>query len=278
MINGSTRLFGIIGDPVAHSLSPAMHNACFAAMGLNNVYVAMRPTSLAGAITGLRSLGFVGVSVTVPFKVEVMRHLDAIDPVAARIGSVNTLVFQRQQDDSVRCTGHNTDWIGANQALGETLDPAGRTVLVLGAGGAARAVGFGLLEAGARVLLTNRTLAKGRQLADQLGCPFIGPQDLGSVVADALINTTSVGMAPHTEALPIDLHLLDRFPVVMDIVYAPLATRLLREAAARGCRTVDGLQMLLHQGVAQFRLWTGQDPQVEVMRHALVVALANRSD
>ena len=119
MINGSTRLFGIIGDPVAHSLSPAMHNACFAAMGLNNVYVAMRPTSLAGAITGLRSLGFVGVSVTVPFKVEVMRHLDAIDPVAARIGSVNTLVFQRQQDDSVRCTGHNTDWIGANQALGD---------------------------------------------------------------------------------------------------------------------------------------------------------------
>ena len=277
MINGSTRLFGIIGDPVEHSLSPAMHNACFTAMGLNNVYVAMRPTSLAGAITGLRSLGFVGVSVTVPFKVEVMPHLDAIDPVAARIGSVNTLVFERHQDGSVRCTGHNTDWIGANQALGEALEPAGRTVLVIGAGGAARAVGFGLLEAGARVLLTNRTATRGRQLADQLDCPFIDPRDLGSIAADALVNTTSVGMAPATEALPIDLHLLDRFPVVMDIVYAPLATRLLREAAARGCRTVDGLQMLLHQGVAQFRLWTGQNPPVEVMRQALVESLANRS-
>jgi shikimate dehydrogenase len=273
VINGNTRLFGIIGDPVAHSLSPAMHNACFAAMGHNNVYVPMRPNALAEAITGLRALGFMGVSVTVPFKVEVMRHLDAVDPVAARIGSVNTLVFERQQGEPVRCTGYNTDWIGAVQALREALDPAGRTVLVLGAGGAARAVGFGLLKAGARVLLTNRTVTKGRALADQLGCPFIDSMDLGSVYADALINTTSVGMAPETETLPIDPELLAHFPVAMDIVYAPLATRLLREAAQRGCRTVDGLRMLLHQGVAQFRLWTGQNPPLEVMHQALVDAL-----
>ncbi|MDX9840216.1 MAG: shikimate dehydrogenase [Desulfobulbus sp.] len=277
MINGSTRLFGIIGDPVEHSLSPAMHNACFAAMGLNNVYVPMRPTSLAEAITGLRALGFLGVSVTVPFKVEVMPHLDAIDPVAGRIGSVNTLVFERQQDAPVRCIGHNTDWIGANQALGEVLDPAGRTVLVIGAGGAARAVGFGLLEAGARVLLTNRTVARGRELADQLGCPFIDSRELGPVRANALINTTSVGMAPAIEALPIDPDLLDHFPVVMDNVYAPLTTRLVREAAARGCRTVNGLRMLLHQGVAQFRLWTGHNPPIEVMHQALVTALGNRT-
>ena len=277
MINGSTRLFGIIGDPVEHSLSPAMHNACFAAMGLNNVYVPMRPTSLAEAITGLRALGFLGVSVTVPFKVEVMRYLDAIDPVAARIGSVNTLVLARGQNQGIHCTGFNTDWIGANQALGEALDPAGRTVLVIGAGGAARAVGFGLLEAGARVLLTNRTVARGRELAGQLGCPFIDSRDLGPVRADALINTTSVGMAPGTEALPIDPDLLDHFPVVMDIVYAPLTTRLLREAAARGCRTVNGLRMLLHQGVAQFRLWTGHNPPIEVMHQALVNALGDRT-
>ena len=254
-----------------------MHNACFAAMGLNNVYVPMRPTSLAEAITGLRALGFLGVSVTVPFKVEVMPHLDAIDPVAARIGSVNTLVFARGQNQGVHCTGFNTDWIGANQALGEALDPDGRTVLVIGAGGAARAVGFGLLEAGARVLLTNRTVAKGRELAGQLGCPFIDYRELGPVRADALINTTSVGMAPATEALPIDPDLLDHFPVVMDIVYAPLNTRLLREAAARGCRTVNGLRMLLHQGVAQFRLWTGHNPPIEVMHQALVNALGDRT-
>ena len=277
MINGSTRLFGIIGDPVTHSLSPAMHNACFAAMSLNNVYVPMRPTSLAEAVSGLRALGFVGVSVTVPFKVEVMRHLDAIDPVAARIGSVNTLLFERMSDGTTHCTGSNTDWIGANLALAEALNPAGRTVLVIGAGGAARAVGFGLLEAGARVVLTNRTAARGRELADQLHCPFVASGDLGSVRADALINTTSVGMAPDTEAVPIDPDLLDRFPVVMDLVYAPLTTRLLREAAARGCRTVDGLRMLLHQGVAQFRLWTGEQPPLEVMRQALVDALTARS-
>ena len=277
MINGSTRLFGIIGDPVTHSLSPAMHNACFAAMSLNNVYVPMRPTSLAEAVSGLRALGFVGVSVTVPFKVEVMRHLDAIDPVAARIGSVNTLLFERRSDGTTHCTGSNTDWIGANLALAEALNPAGRTVLVIGAGGAARAVGFGLLEAGARVVLTNRTAARGRELADQLHCPFVASWDLGSVRADALINTTSAGMAPDTEAVPIDPDLLDRFPVVMDLVYAPLTTRLLREAAARGCRTVDGLRMLLHQGVAQFRLWTGEQPPLEVMRQALVDALTARS-
>jgi len=272
MINGHTQLFGIIGDPVEHSLSPAMHNAAFAHLGLNGVYVPMRPIDLTDGFRGLRSLGFIGVSVTVPFKVTIMDHLDAIDPVARKIGAVNTLLFERTEGH-IRCSGYNTDWLGSNQALAEAMDPAGRTILIIGAGGAARAVGFGLIEAGARVLLTNRTAAKGLALAAQLGCPFVAAADLATVHADALINTTSVGMAPRSEGVPIDPELLSRFPVVMDIVYAPLETRLLREAAARGCRTIDGLKMLQYQGAAQFSLWTGLDAPHAVMRQALVTAL-----
>jgi shikimate dehydrogenase len=275
MINGHTQLFGIIGDPVEHSLSPLMHNAAFAHLRFNGVYVPMRPADLADAFNGLRSLGFIGVSVTVPFKVAIMDFLDAIDPVAQKIGAVNTLVFERTAD-RVQCKGYNTDWLGSNQALAEAIDPAGRTVLIVGAGGAARAVGFGLIEAGAHVVVTNRTEAKGKELAAQLVCPFVPASDLAQVRADALINTTSVGMAPHAEGIPIDPELLPRFPVVMDIVYAPLETRLLREAAARGCRTIDGLKMLQYQGASQFSLWTGIEAPHAIMRQALIGALQSR--
>lgn len=272
MINGHTQLFGIIGAPVEHSLSPVMHNAAFAHLGVNGVYVPMRPSDLADGFRGLRSLGFTGVSVTVPFKVAIMDFLDAIDPVARKIGAVNTLLFERTKS-GMYCKGSNTDWLGSNQALAEALDPAGRTILIIGAGGAARAVGFGLIEAGATVLITNRTESKGRELAAQLNCRFVSPGELAAVQADALINTTSVGMAPHTEAMPIAPELLPHFPVVMDIVYAPLETRLLREAAVRGCRTIDGLKMLQYQGAAQFALWTGREAPHAVMRQALIAAL-----
>ena len=276
MINGQTRLFGIIGDPVEHSLSPVMHNAAFQAMGVNAVYIPMRPSDLSAGLAGLRSLGFVGVSVTVPFKVAVMPLLDAIDPVARAIGAVNTIHFQQQSEDTIICHGCNTDWLGANQALGEALDLAEHTVLLIGAGGAARAIGFGFRQAGANILLTNRTESKGRQLAADLGATFIPAAMLPEVQADALVNTTSVGMQPHHETIPLAPDLLGRYSVVMDIVYAPRTTRLLREAAARGCRTVDGLHMLLYQGVAQFRLWTGLEPPVDIMREALVNELRSR--
>jgi shikimate dehydrogenase len=275
MITGHTQLFGIIGNPVEHSLSPAMHNAAFAALGVNGVYIPMRPSDLADGFRGLRSLGFIGVSVTVPFKVAIMDFLDTIDPVARKIGAVNTLLFERTANE-IRCKGFNTDWLGSNQALAEEIDLNGSTVLIIGAGGAARAVGFGLIEAGARVLLTNRTEAKGRELAAQLNCPFLPPGELATVHADALINTTSVGMAPHADGLPIQPELLSHFPVVMDIVYAPLKTRLLHEAADRGCRTIDGLQMLQYQGAAQFTLWTNLAAPHAVMRQALMAELLSR--
>ncbi len=276
MINGSTKLFGIIGNPVEHSLSPAMHNAAFETLGINGVYIPMRPTDLEDGYRGLRALGFVGVSVTVPYKVAVMDLIDEIDPVASKIGAVNTLMLKHSGDCVVRVKGYNTDWLGSNQALAEALDVTSSTVLIIGAGGAARAVGFGLLEAGAKVMLTNRTEDKGRLLASQLNCPFVLAEDIQKVHADALINATSVGMSPRDNALPIRPELLGNFSVVMDIVYAPLETRLLREAAARGCRTVDGLKMLQYQGAAQFALWTGREAPVSVMRKALLTALNSR--
>ena len=276
MVDGRTTLFGIIGRPVTHSMSPAMHNAAFAELGINGIYVPMQPDNLEHGFHGLKSLGFIGVSVTVPFKVEIMPYLDHIDPVAQKIGAVNTLLFDRGNPDNVLCKGYNTDWLGSNQALADAMDLKGSTVLIIGAGGAARAVGFGLIEAGVKVLLTNRTESKGLDLAAQLGCSFVPGDALGTIRTDGLVNTTSVGMHPQSDAIPIQADLLANFPVVMDIVYAPLQTRLLREAAARGCRTIDGLQMLLYQGAAQFRLWTGKTAPHPTMRDALLQALQAR--
>lgn len=276
MINGTTRLFGIIGNPVTHSLSPVMHNAAFAALGLNAVYLPMQPKDPEEGYRGLRALGFVGVSITVPFKVAIIPLLDHIDPVADKIGAVNTLLFHEDAQGATLCTGYNTDWIGSNHALETEIDLAGSTVLILGAGGAARAVGFGLVQAGATILVHNRTESKGRRLAGQLDATCITAKELVDVRADVLINTTSVGMAPDHQALPIDAKLLAHFSVVMDIVYAPLQTALLRAAEACGCRTVDGTQMLLHQGAAQCTLWTGCEAPLAVMRHALLKELSSR--
>lgn len=270
-INGNTILHGIMGNPVSHSLSPAMHNSAFAALGLNSAYVPFPVTDVAGALIGFKALGVRGVSVTIPHKQAVIPLLDHIDPVAKKIGAVNTLLIL---DNAI--TGSNTDWIGANRALEEKISLAGRKVLVLGAGGSARAIGFGLLEAGAEIQLASRTPSSGKALAATLGCPWHPFPELDNLAADILINATSVGMNPDAEATLVPKELLPRFPVVMDIVYAPLETRLLREAKEAGCRVVNGTAMLLYQGVAQFELWTGKQAPVNVMRQSLLDALAKR--
>lgn len=245
-----------------------MHNAAFAALGLNKVYLAFEVSDLPGAVAGLRALGIRGISVTIPYKQAVISHLDDLDPVAARIGAVNTLVIENG-----RITGHNTDWLGANRALAEKMELTGRRVLVLGAGGSARAIGYGLREVGAQLLLASRTPEKGQALARELGCPWYPLSEAGSLPAEALVNATSVGMAPHQEQTPISLASLAGYRVVMDIVYAPLETRLLREARTAGCQVVDGLAMLLHQGAAQFELWTGLGAPIEIMREVLLTAV-----
>lgn len=263
-IDGSTEIYGIMGQPVTHSLSPAMHNAAFQALGLNKVYLPFAVEDVAAAVAGFRALGVKGVSVTIPHKQAIISHLDSLDPLAEKIGAVNTLVL-----NGPHIHGLNTDWLGANRALSEAMDLKGKTVLLLGNGGAARAIGFGLLEAGARLLLASRNQEKGTALAARLGCPWQPLDQVPDITADAMVNATPLGMTPESKLTPVPMAALTGFPVVMDIVYAPLETRLLQEARATGCRVVDGLAMLLYQGVAQFELWTGQPAPIEVMRTIL---------
>ena len=267
-ISGRTMVCGIMGLPVTHSLSPAMHNAAFRSLGLDMVYVPFPVTDVAVAVAGFKASGIRGMSVTIPYKEKVIPCLDGIDPVAERIGAVNTLLFANG-----RVHGSNTDWQGAVRALRGAMPLAGTTVLLLGAGGSAKAIGFGLREEGAGVVLASRTEASGRALATLLDCPWIPLAEAGRQTADALVNATSVGMSPGDEDSPLADEDLHRFPVVMDIVYSPLRTRLLRAAEASGCRTVDGLAMLLHQGMAQFETWTGQPAPEHVMRQALLAGL-----
>ncbi len=267
-INGATELYGIMGNPVSHSLSPAMHNGAFAALGLNKAYLPFVVQDVGQAMTGLRALGIKGVSVTIPHKQTVIAHLDSIDPVAKKIGAVNTLVISNGA-----IHGANTDWLGANRALSEKIPLKGASVLLLGAGGSARAIGFGLLEAGASLTIASRTQEKGVALAKLLGCPWLPLAEATSARGDALVNATSLGMAPQQELLPIAQEALVNFQVVMDIVYAPLKTRLLQAAGQAGCQTINGLAMLLYQGVAQFELWTGLQAPVEVMRQSLLTSL-----
>lgn len=272
VINGKTVLYGIVGNPVAHSLSPAMHNAALTDLGINGVYLPFPAPDIEAAVTGIRGLGVQGVSVTIPHKERVMACLDEIDPVAERIGAVNTIMVQ-DDEKGKRLIGLNTDWLGATRALEKETELDGVEAILLGAGGSARAIGFGLLERGASVVLCSRTESRGRRLADELACPWVSLAAAETLSGTVLINATSVGMQPNVSVSPVPATILSRFQVVMDIVYAPLRTRLLSEAESAGCTTINGLEMLLFQGVAQFEMWTGRTAPVESMRKALRDAL-----
>jgi shikimate dehydrogenase len=271
MIDGHTKIYGILGRPVAHSLSPAMHNAACRHLGINAAYVAFPVTDLPQAVAGLKGLGIAGVSVTIPFKEEIIPLIDALDPQAARIGAVNTVVNRNG-----RLTGYNTDWRGAVAALAAKISLEGRHVLILGAGGASRAVAFGIIQAGGRVSLTDVDQARAAALGKDLGGEAIPLDTLGECPASILVNATPVGMAPDVDGIPLSPDLLGRFEVVMDIVYQPLETRLLREAKSRGCAAIDGLQMLIQQGAAQFKLFTGQEAPADIMAQAAYEALGEK--
>ena len=268
LITGKTVLYGIIGNPVSHSLSPAMHNAALAANGINGVYLPFPAPDIEDAVRGIRGLGIQGASVTIPHKEKVMVLLDEVESVAMRIGAVNTII--RITDKLI---GMNTDWLGATRTLEEARDLRDAEVVLVGAGGSARAIGFGLLERGASLVLCSRTESRGRSLADDLGCSWVSLSDVETLSGNILVNATSVGMQPGVGETPVPGAILSRFQVVMDIVYAPLKTRLLQEAEAAGCTIINGLEMLLYQGVAQFELWTGETAPVDVMRKALTDAL-----
>jgi len=261
-------IYALFGNPVDQSLSPLMHNAALKEMGLPGHYVPLCVRHLPSAVQGLRGMDIRGVSVTIPFKSEIMEYLDDLDDEALRIGAVNTIV-----NDDGRLTGHNTDWRGLIHSLKEQVEMEGKTVVILGAGGTARAALYGIVRQGGHPVIVNRTEGKGRELAQDWGCPYESLKNIGKIKADILINTTPVGMFPNTDEKPVEDGVLARFPWVVDVIYNPLKTSLLKAAETAGCRTLSGLDMFVYQGAEQIRLWTGQEPPRALMRQVVLYRL-----
>lgn len=254
----------------ASPLGRVMHEAAYRALGLDYRYQPFEITDVAGALTGMRALGIRGCGVSMPFKLEVMAHLDAVDPLAARIGAVNTIV-----NDAGRLSGYNTDAWGARAAFEEARSLEGTRVLLLGAGGAARAVAFAFAEAGALLTIANRDVERARELSLAVGAEGGGGLTLAEDLAgyDALVNASSVGMTNVDESSPVGSDALRPELTVMDIVYKPARTALVKSAEAAGCRVVHGGRMLLHQATRQFELYTGRPAPLEVMDRELRVVL-----
>ena len=283
MINAHTKLCGIIGNPVSHTISPAMHNAAISHLGINYAYLAFDVSSanLTSALDGIRALDIAGINVTIPHKVTVLPLLDELDPLAQNVGAVNTIVNQ-----SGRLKGYNTDVAGFIEALRATgFEAKDKPVILLGTGGAARAMGFALAQQGARISLFSRSASskQAQLLAQNLNRIALYPiktyelNDVNlkkaAVRAKLLVNATSVGMTPNDSETPLPAEILTSKMVVFDVVYTPLETRLLREARQKGCTTVSGLDMLVHQGALAFKMWTEQEAPLDIMRQAALAQL-----
>lgn len=275
MITAQTRLVGVIGFPIAHTLSPVMHNAAFAALKLDWVYLPLvvPPEQLRAALQGLVALGFAGANLTIPHKTSALAHLDDLSPEAKSLGAVNTVVVA-----AGRLIGYNTDATGFLAAL----DEAGcrpHHALVLGAGGAAHAVVYALRQRGVSVTIGNRRPKPAAWLAEKMGAAFLPTWDAFTLSTaltgvDLLVNATPVGQWPVVNESPLPAGVqLPSHLTVFDLVYNPPHTRLLQQARQAGAKTISGLGMLVHQGAAAFSLWTGYPPPTEVMRRAVLAGL-----
>ncbi|HEY5152971.1 MAG TPA: shikimate dehydrogenase [Candidatus Saccharimonadales bacterium] len=272
-INATTKLCLIIGDPVEDSLSPQIHNAGYEQLGLEAafVYAACRIKSeeLAAFVGGAKAMAIRGFGCKMPHKLEIMRYLDEIDPIARQIGAVNTVV-----NDNGKLKGYNTDHIGIIAPLEAVTGLKGKKVALLGAGGAARAAAYGLTSRGAELTIYNRTLEKAEQLAGRFGATARSFDALQEVKAAAIIvNTTSVGLPLAANETPLPQELISKDQIVFDAVYAQGETRLSREAREQGATVILGTEMLLYQGLAQFKLFTGHEAPEDAMRKALLVAM-----
>ncbi|MGA1874337.1 MAG: shikimate dehydrogenase [bacterium] len=256
-------LYGLVGNPVNQSKGFRLHNRAFQHLGLDKIYVNFLVDEVTSFIQSFK--GYIsGLSVTMPHKQSIMNCLNRIDPLAQRIGAVNTVV---KKGGSL--IGYNTDCMGAIQAIEAVIPLEKKKVTLLGAGGVSRAVAWGVVDRGAILTILNRTVSKAQELAGELGCQAGSLEESRSLDCDLLINGTSIGMAPQIDEMPIPDSSLKSEMVVFDTIYNPAQTRLLREAQARGCRTISGLEMFLYQAAAQFNLWTGLPAPIEIMRSAL---------
>ncbi len=267
-IDAKTLLYGVIGDPIVHSLSPVMHNAAFAHTGINGAYLAFNVKDVTSAIAGIKGLGIKGMSVTIPHKISVMEYLDEIDEDAVKIGAVNTIINR-----DGKLFGFNSDCLGASSALLEKTDIKGKKVVMLGAGGAARAIGYGITSNGGDLTIFNILEDEGQALADDLNVDYFHLSEYNKIQCDILINATPIGMTPDIDNMPVPETVLNKDMVVMDVVYNPLKTKLLKEAEEIGCKTVDGVSMFVYQGVAQFESWTQTKAPVDIMRKTVLDAL-----
>lgn len=267
-LDSRTRVYGVIGDPIAHSLSPALQNAGFAARRMNAIYLPFLVHDLKDFLGAIGALGIRGFSVTLPHKERIMRHLDDCDPLAARIGAVNTVVVR-----GGKLYGYNTDYVGVLQTLERRMPLQGSRVLIVGAGGAARAVAFALAQAGSAVCVCARRKERAKSLAKAVGGEAVARTALRREFFDAIVNATPVGMHPSIEHSPLEAHELN-CRLVFDTIYRPCVTRLLQLAARRGIDVVSGVEMFVAQGTAQWEIWTGQRAPVDAMRRAVVLALA----
>ncbi len=263
MINTDTKIFGVIGNPIKHSLSPIMHNAAFMHLNLNSVFLAFNVQDIEAAVSGIKTFGICGVGVTIPHKTEIIKYLDKIDETSHAIGAVNTVI-----NKNGLLFGYNTDYEGAIKALSEKTELKGKIAAVLGAGGAARAVVFGLVSSGAETTVINRSIEKGEKLAKDLGASFSRFSDIKKGKYQIIINTTPLGMFPNIDASPLNKKYLEKDTLVMDIVYSPLKTKLLKDAEEIGCETIRGINMLVLQGAAQFELFTGEKAPLDIMKKA----------
>ena len=275
-ISGKTRVCGVIGDPIEHTLSPIIHNAAFQELKLDYLFLAFRvkPAEVANAVNGMRALNIRGLNVTMPHKTAVVKHLDRVDLSAQIVNSVNTILNKENL-----LFGFNTDGVGALKALKENgVEPKGRKVLLLGAGGAARAIAYALAKEADELAVLNRTVKAAQALAKVLermlnkkvAVGSLSSKDVALHISDSdiLVNATSVGMKPHFDESPVPSKLLRADLAVMDIVYNPLETKLAKEAKAAGAKVINGVEMLVYQGAASLELWTGKSAPVKVMRQA----------
>jgi 3-dehydroquinate dehydratase/shikimate dehydrogenase len=276
----NTAIYGLIGNPVSHSIGPIIHNTLFKEKNLNSIYVPFKVDRVNDFIRAFRELDIKGYSVTIPHKEAVIPFLDAIDPIARKIGAVNTIL---NRDGCL--TGYNTDCGAAVDALKNVyrttshyVSPIGRRttavnddclkgkkVILLGAGGAARAIAFGLKDEGAKITIVNRNYERAQSLAREVGCHDMRLDDLQVIEGDILINATPVGMFPEIDKTPVTGKKLRPGMIVFDTIYNPAETKLLREARVQGCKVVGGLPMFVYQAAAQFTLWTGETPPFELI-------------
>jgi len=278
LINASTRLCCLIGHPVAHSVSPQMHNTAFKKLGLNYVYLAFDVVNelLEFAVKGLKALGAAGFNVTIPHKVRIMKILDDLDKSAKKAGAVNTVV-----NEDGRLRGYNTDVHGIMETLRRLRLPGSEQAMIIGAGGAARASAIALLDLGfEKILIANRTLQRAKELADWIkGMGFSAEAcslEEGRRRAEEcrlIVNATPIGMHPNVDESPLSRDEIPSGSIILDLVYNPPKTRLLEDAEKAGAKAISGVDVLVYQGAEAFKLWTGREAPIEAMREAVLRAL-----